>query len=422
VIQSYIQLDPLILRNADAKQLSQRHSRRLVESKRGVLDDVQIVDGLFDKASSAWIITEPDAVSPIRVSKKVVERKTSQDSPTSRRIPNGGPVFPPSTPSHTPLQHPPLEWGVFDQKPEVYPSNVGNAETPMSQALTTQPFVLTGTPPTPAPESFHPPVPVLVSTPVAPWTAAGSFPVPSGFTNLSLPISWTKPVFTPLPHVDTQSPAVPNPPNHTQHPLPHPASASPVDIPAPSLAEPVSPDIPVPAAPAPSSPRLTTEELLFERQQEHRRAVTVALAQADRHLERYFLFKVFTNWKHKATNRGHARELMQGRKEHFKSSIRDMGLSNTATDGGRSTQRAAYNTEEDLVSWEDTSQASSSVIMRKRSKKSIKRADDETTLTAMKEVCWLLIMTPIGCIHLPINRRRPDVSSFGNQAHFYLPS
>ena len=86
--------------------------------------------------------------------------------------------------------------------------------------------------------------------------------------------------------------------------------------------------------------------------------------------------------------RGDTRELIGERQEQFKRSIRDMGLSGTAADKGKGKQKAEYQVEEDLVSWEDTSQASLSASLQRRSRKSFKRADDEATLDAIQEVCW----------------------------------
>ena len=84
---------------------------------------------------------------------------------------------------------------------------------------------------------------------------------------------------------------------------------------------------------------------------------------------------------------GRARELTQQRREQFKRSVRDMGLSSTPIDMGKAKLMADYHVEEDLISWEDTSQASSSISLRRRSRKPIKRADDEMTLAAIQEVC-----------------------------------
>ena len=379
--------------------MSQRHSMRLVESKRDELSDVDIVDGDFDKALSTWTLQQPDALSPAQsqMSTKIVERKPSQVSHLSLSIPVN-PIPQPSAPPSTPFPPSTSKWGVFDQK-AVHSSSPINTGAPAFQFSTfPQQIVAPGAGPPPSPHKPAPTGPVSVfETKAAPWVPSpGSFPAPSGLPKFSFPVSRTGSVFTPpLPSLPTPQPR--------EAPIP---LTVPADILGPPAAKPVSPDTKVPATPEPASPpRPTTEELLLEQQQELRRAMAVAQAQADRHFRFQTMFKVFTLWKRNVMNRGQARELKRARKEQFKRSIKDMGLSNTATDVGKGKQKAEYHIEEDLVSWEDTSQASSSPSLRKRSRRSIKRADDEATLVAIKEVCWLFVMTRVWFIYfLPTGR------------------
>ena len=371
--------------------MAQRHSIKLVESKRDEHTDVDIVDGNFDKAYRTWRLEEPELpqTSP-QTSLKLKEVTTNEVHPPFR---NATAIsFPQSsTTSLTSLAPPTSKYGVFDQYLATQPSSVSDIGSVAFQNPTIpQRSVTSGT----APQVSPPKVVSTASSPVStsavpPWTASpASFSVQDDHPVLSLPVSRTQSVLT-SPSVQAAQPSVATIVSiQTKPPFPVPISASvPADV--SPLPETLSPDTNAPATPkSPSPPRPTQEELLYARQQEFRRVVAAAVAQAEQHSRLQVLLQVFTFWKQRVVERGHTRELNGERQEQFKRSIRDMGLSGTAADKGKGKQKAEYQVEEDLVSWEDTSQASLSASLQRRSRKSFKRADDEATLNAIQEVCW----------------------------------
>ncbi|KAF8577501.1 hypothetical protein K439DRAFT_1418180 [Ramaria rubella] len=367
-------------------QMTQRHSASLVEIKRADLSDVDIVDGRFEKAYETWALTDngvdPSSVTmtmPAINTSVVAPRKPSSVSLPPRRV---SVVSSPqlSFPSPVPFPSAAPSWSIFNQpSPGITPSPFQVSSVLQAQS---QPFGIAGpstAPSFPKPVSSIPspsPAPAPWTTTLAPPTFSLAIPAPpnnSGSTFSAL-------TSTPIP--SRASPVVVPPPVSIVVPSPDPA-----EIPSPRLATPVS--VPIPEVPAP--PRPTQEEILFQQQQERRQAKVVAQARADRHFKFQVLFNIFTLWKRSVMNRGHAREVRKMREEQFKRSIRDMGLGvNTSSVTGsksKGKQRADYSAyaEEDVVSWEDTSQASVSTGVRRRSRKSLKRADDEATLVAIKE-------------------------------------
>ena len=383
--------------DADATQMAQRHSLKVVEAKRDNLTDVDIVDGRFEKAGQSWKSGQPNpdlsilpAPSPSEMSSTLFRKPSMPLLPENMSLSVSSTA---SGPSQT-AAPPPVAWEGFNQNLTVQPVPVvKDTVRPTFAAPSTfhSPFAtgLTSTTPVSVPFAG---TPTTASTSVsAPWmgTPASSQLLPS-LAKLRPPGQGSELVFTPPMRTSEETSVVP--PAHLVPTVMQHIPVMSVPVPAETTGIPfteldVSMDADLSAATKIASPpRPTQEELLFEQQQATRRAVALARTQADQHFRFQVLFKTFTLWKRSAINNEHIRELRKVREEAFRRSVNNMGLStNSPAADRKGKQRAEYDNEEDLVSWEDMSQASSTSA-RRRPRKLAKRADDEATLAAIKEV------------------------------------
>lgn len=379
-----------------------------MEKKRGYLEDVMIVDGQSEKAKGTWTLREGvvDLEGPRRSS-------MTFDQPQQRSLPSTtAPAWPmpvqPSRLSQTTTTSTPFlpstSPGVTQAQSTFQhpiPFTLPPSSTLGSTFFQTQPLSTSeggGLPlkeaalprlsrtPTIQPNFFPPPI-----SPKATVQAA-SVLFPS--------LRRDEPLFTP----ETRTPApatsqnlqteaevqpeyISKPPElRISAPTPTPPPAAQFTEP-PHVTRTFTP--PPERQPTPPPPIPTHEEILLELHRviliQRQEAKVLAEKWYNRRVSRY----AFDMWKSNVIKRGLERE----KRSRFKRSVREMGLEGSVMGA------AVREEEEELADWEEGSlgsvslsvSANASGVGRRRSRggkgKEKKRADDEETLQAIKEVC-----------------------------------